>query len=309
MNFLKKNYKIIIFSFVIIVTVISFCIILFHEEDSKCEFITVKNDYYLVNSNCKNALNVPLFISFKDSIFVDLNEIKSCSLVTVYEEEVIPLTLNSIKYLDTVSYEDKDFYEYDFCFNVDFIVEDLTLYDQIYLKLNYESGPFIKILLGSITIYNYAVNDEVFYTNLKGITRKFNDKIILSNVLIKLNASSDIEIVNIKTLNSHVSVDLEKSHVINYINEEETPLNELIDYEYNIIGQGNINNSIIIKNDDYLLLYLKYDSYIELSTQGFVISYYANDKLCEKVVTPFMFFNSNNLNSEIVKVEYEADFN
>lgn len=307
MNFLKKNYKIIIFSVVILLTLVGFCFIMFHKNETKCEFITVKNDYYLVNSNKENNLNVPLFISLKDSIFVDLEEIKNTFLVTNDEQEVLPLTINSLTYLDEVKYDDKPFYEYDFNLCLDMVFDRLTMYDQIYLKVLYESGASIKILIGSLTVYNYLSNEDVFYTNLKGITTKHNSNVILSNVLVKLNTKSEIEIVDIKTLNNQVSVDLEYSEVIDYIDENTTPINSFINQDYKIIGNSNIKKSILVDDKDYLLIYLKYDKYIELACQGFVISYLDNGTLCEKVISPFKFFKSNNLNGEIIRVEYEKN--
>lgn len=307
MNFLKKNYKIIIFSVVILLTLVGFCFIMFHKNETKCEFITVKNDYYLVNSNKENNLNVPLFISLKDSIFVDLKEIKNTFLVTNDEQEVLPLTINSLTYLDEVKYDDKPFYEYDFNLCLDMVFDRLTMYDQIYLKVLYESRASIKILIGSLTVYNYLSNEDVFYTNLKGITAKHNSNVILSNVLVKFNTKSEIEIVDIKTLNNQVSVDLEYSEVIDYIDENTTPINSFINQDYKIIGNSNIKKSIVVDDKDYLLIYLKYDKYIELACQGFVISYLDNGTLCEKVISPFKFFKSNNLNGEIIRVEYEKN--
>lgn len=307
MNFLKKNYKIIIFSVVILLTLVGFCFIMFHKNETKCEFITVKNDYYLVNSNKENNLNVPLFISLKDSIFVDLDEIKNTFLVTNDEQEVLPLTINSLTYLDEVKYDDKPFYEYDFNLCLDMVFDRLTMYDQIYLKVLYESGASIKILIGSLTVYNYLSNEDVFYTNLKGITTKHNSNVILSNVLVKFNTKSEIEIVDIKTLNNQVSVDLEYSEVIDYIDENTTPINNFINQDYKIIGNSNIKKSILVNDKDYLLIYLKYDKYIELACQGFVISYLDHGTLCEKVISPFKFFKSNNLNGEIIRVEYEKN--
>ena len=307
MNFLKKNYKIIIFSVVILLTLVGFCFIMFHKNETKCEFITVKNDYYLVNSNKENNLNVPLFISLKDSIFVDLEEIKNIFLVTNDEQEVLPLTINSLTYLDEVKYDDKPFYEYDFNLCLDMVFDRLTMYDQIYLKVLYESGASIKILIGSLTVYNYLSNEDVFYTNLKGITNKHNSNVILSNVLVKFNTKSEIEIVDIKTLNNQVSVDLEYSEVIDYIDENTTPIINFINQDYKIIGNSNIKKSILVDDKDYLLIYLKYDKYIELACQGFVISYLDNGTLCEKVISPFKFFKSNNLNGEIIRVEYEKN--
>ena len=135
---------------------------MFHKNETKCEFITVKNDYYLVNSDKENNLNVPLFISLKDSIFVDLEEINNTSLVTDDETEVLPLTINSLTYLKEVNYDDKTFYQYDFNFCLDMIFDSLTIYDQIYLKILYESGVSIKILLGSMTLYNYSLKFLIF---------------------------------------------------------------------------------------------------------------------------------------------------
>lgn len=280
---------------------------MFHKNETKCEFITVKNDYYLVNSNKENNLNVPLFISLKDSIFVDLEEIKNIFLVTNDEQEVLPLTINSLTYLDEVKYDDKPFYEYDFNLCLDMVFDRLTMYDQIYLKVLYESGASIKILIGSLTVYNYLSNEDVFYTNLKGITNKHNSNVILSNVLVKFNTKSEIEIVDIKTLNNQVSVDLEYSEVIDYIDENTTPIINFINQDYKIIGNSNIKKSILVNDKDYLLIYLKYDKYIELACQGFVISYLDNGTLCEKVISPFKFFKSNNLTGEIIRVEYEKN--
>lgn len=280
---------------------------MFHKNETKCEFITVKNDYYLVNLNKENNLNVPLFISLKDSIFVDLEEIKNTFLVTNDEQEVLPLTINSLTYLDEVKYDDKPFYEYDFNLCLDMVFDRLTMYDQIYLKVLYESGASIKILIGSLTVYNYLSNEDVFYTNLKGITTKHNSNVILSNVLVKFNTKSEIEIVDIKTLNNQVSVDLEYSEVIDYIDENTTPIINFINQDYKIIGNSNIKKSIVVDDKDYLLIYLKYDKYIELACQGFVISYLDNGTLCEKVISPFKFFKSNNLNGEIIRVEYEKN--
>ena len=176
---------------------------------------------------------------------------------------MLPLTISSLTYLDEVNYDDKKFYEYDLNFCLDMIFDSLTIYDQIYLKILYKSGASIKILLGSITLYNYSLNEEVFYTNLKGVTSKHNNNMILSNVLVKFNTQSQIEIVDIKTLNSKVSVDLEYSEVVDYIDENSTPIMDFIaaempqikdsgatwgfDVPYMLTGALNIHPSSAIK--------------------------------------------------------------
>ena len=71
MNFLKKNYKIIIYISLILLFIVGGCLILFNKKSEKCEIITFKNDYYVVNSDKNNYINVPLYVSVKDSILID----------------------------------------------------------------------------------------------------------------------------------------------------------------------------------------------------------------------------------------------
>ena len=80
-----------------------------------------------------------------------------------------------------------------------------------------------------------------------------------------------------------------------------------IDDNYSIIGRINESRNIDINNGDYLLMYLKYDKYVEVPCVGFIIKYLDNGKLCEKVINPFMFYRNNESSGELIKVTYEQN--
>lgn len=279
---------------------------MFNKSSDKCEIITLKNDYYIVNSDNNNYINIPLYLSMKDSVFTDQEEIDNVSIVNNVETEIIPASIAWVNYLKEVNYDEKTFYQYDLKLEIDFIINNLTIYDNVYLKITYNSSDFIKILIGNLCMYNYELNDEMYYTNLKGITKVFDKNEMLAGVLVKLECGNDVNIFDIVSMNSKVEVDLEKAQIVSLIDGDDN-LNELIDDDYNIIGDGNKNNELICKSGDYVLIPLKYKNYAQIPVQGFIIRYMEKDEVKEKVITPFMYYKTSNSKREIVKMIYERD--
>lgn len=302
MNFMKKHYKIFVLFLGILLIIIGFCIILFHKPHDQCEIITVRNDYYVVNKDGENYLSIPFYISLKDSVFTNTEFIENVYLTTKKGDEIIPLSIINFEFLECVEEDNKLYYQYDLKVSVDLKFDVLTIYDNIYLGIQYITLNKISILIGSVCLYNYISNDEVFYTNLKGIIGKYNGCLMLKGVLVKLNTTDDIVIKDIKSLNSHISVSLIDSKVVNDIDNI-----DLIGDEYKIIGRNDDVNSIEVKDCDYLLICLKYDKYIEIDTTGFIIKYQQEGCLYEKVINPFMFFKNNNQEVELIKVVYESN--
>lgn len=280
---------------------------MFHKPIGKCDVITVKNDYYIVNSDRNNYLNIPIFFSIKDPVFIDKKNINSIYLTTEANDEIIPLTIEEINFLKEIKDNNITYYQYDLKVNIDLNIDILTIYDSIYLKIEYNSENNIKLLLGSLCIYNYLQNNDIYYTSLKGIVREYENKKMLQCVAVKLNTNEDIKIVDIISLNNLVSVNMEDSCSIDYINDAETPLEEIILSNYNIIGKNTTKSEINVSNEDYLLIYLKYDKYIEIPCFGFIIKYVIDDVIHEKVVNPFVYYKTNRLDSEIVKITYDAN--
>ena len=55
-----------------------------------------------------------------------------------------------------------------------------------------------------------------------------------------------------------------------------------------------------------MFISLKYKDYVQIPIQGFVLKYLNNEEINEKVITPFMFYKTNNVKREMVKVVYEV---
>ena len=307
MNFLKKNYKIIVFAVGICVIIVGFCIIMFHKPNGKCDIITVKNDYYVINSDAVNYLNIPLYFSMKDPAFLKQDNIERIHLITEDKEDIIPLSIKEINFLKEIKDNDEIYYQYDLKVAIDLVIDSLTIYDDIYLEIEYVNSVSIKLLIGSISIYNYKSNNELQYTNLKGIVKSYNQTKMLQCVAVKLNTKDDIKIIDIRALNNKVNINMEDSVVINNIDLSNMKLEDYVDADYNIIGNSTYNRSFDISDEDYLLIYLKYDKYIEMTCCGFVITYLKDNVLYEKVINPFMYYKTNSLLEEIVKVTYDAN--
>lgn len=278
---------------------------MFNSKSIECEVLTVKNDYYCVNIDKNNVINVPLYLSFKDSELINIKEIDYVSIVNNDETEIIPSSILEINYLNEINYDNKKFYQYDLKIELDFIVNDLTVFDEIFLKFNYHRSDPLKILIGSLCLYNYKNNEEMYYTSLKGLTKNYNNEEMLVGVIVKLELLRDVRIENIISMNRNVEIDLENTQVIE--KEEERNILELEYDDYNIIGIGNMNNPILVKDKDYLFIALKYKDYIELPVQGFIIKYNDNGRIKEKVINPFLYYKTSNYQREIIKVTYERN--
>ena len=243
---------------------------MFHKPNGKCDIITVKNDYYVINSDAVNYLNIPLYFSMKDPAFLKQDNIERIHLITEDKEDIIPLSIKEINFLKEIKDNDEIYYQYDLKVAIDLVIDSLTIYDDIYLEIEYVNSVSIKLLIGSISIYNYKSNNELQYTNLKGIVKSYNQTKMLQCVAVKLNTNDDIKIIDIRALNNKVNINMEDSVVINNIDLSNMKLEDYVETDYNIIGNSTHNRSFDISDEDYLLIYLKYDKYIEMTCCGFI---------------------------------------
>lgn len=304
MNFWKKNYKSIIFCFSIVVLVASFVLVLCYQKKPTCIFIIVENDYYVVNSSEENELNIPLYISNNNKNLVDKDQISTISIVDASSDAVIPLSIEQITYLKEVTYDSITYYEYDLSLNVNLISYEPILINNAYLTILYNSGYNLKMKIGSLCLYNYDVNNAVYYTTLKGIIREYMGKKMLIGVLVKLSCNEKIAIDDIKSLNKNVMVDMSMSEVVTY-DESADVVNKFIDENYSVLSDVGEGSVIEIEKEQYLLLCLKYTNYLEINNLGFIIKYHDGDNYCEKVINPFKYFKNNSSERTINKYYYE----
>ena len=304
MSFWKKNYKSIIFCFSVLILLVVFLLVLFLQKKPTCIFITVENDYYVVNSTEENSINVPLYISNNNDDFVNKEFITRISIIDSNSEVQVPLDIETISYLKEVNYNKKVYYEYDLALNVNIVSYEPIIINEAYLEILYNSGYELKMKIGSLCIYNYEVNNEMYYTTLKGIIREYQGNKMLIGVLIKLSCNDSVRIYDIMSLNSNVMVDMSMSEVVSY-DESNDVIDRFIDENYKVISDVGKNCIIEIEGEQYLLLCLKYKSYLEINDLGFIIKYQNGDNYYEKVINPFKYFKNNNAERSINKYIYE----
>ena len=308
MNLLKKKYKIVIVVTCAILLIIICIILLLKQNPNKCEFITLSNDYYVVNSNNDNAINIPIYVSELETEFMKKQNIEMMYITTNKDEDIYQVKADYLTFRKEAIYEGNTYYQYDVKIYFLFVTDELLKIDDAYLEIYYPNNIIIKLKIGSIIIYNYSLNDGLGYSNLKGLVNSYQNTTMLTGVLIKLNNVNNYRINNIQCINNYAKIDSKYTKKVEYLSDENTPLHSFIDDQFNIIGCNETPLSIDMKKEEYLFIVLNYDSYISSPCIGFIIEYEVDGKIYEKVISPFKFYKESNVKYEINKVTYEANF-
>lgn len=309
MSLLKKKYKIIIIVIASVITLISGLFFVLKKNPIKLEFITLSNEYFVVNSDNNNYINVPIYVDIKDTEFMNADNIEMIYLTNRSEDELYPLEIEYITYLDTALHNDKKYYQYDVKLNLMFISNEMIKISDLYLKAIYPNDITIKLKLGSLVLYNYKTDQNLSYSALKGLVQVWNNKTMLSGVLVKLSSSLDYTITSIKTISNFAEIDSVYTSQVYYVDDELTPIEIYIDDEYNIINDNNSNICIDLVEEDHLFICLNYDEYVTTPSIGFIIEYELDGAIYEKVISVFKYFKTSNFDYEINVEVYEANFN
>ena len=309
MSLLKKKYKIIIIVIAFAIVLILGLFSILKKNPIKNEFVTISNDYFVVNSTNDNYINVPIYVDIKDTEFMDVNNIEHVYLTNRTEDELFPVEIEYITYLDVAIYNEKNYYQYDVKLNLMFISNEMIKISDLYLKTIYPNDITIKLKLGSLVLYNYKNDENLTYSNLKGLVKVWNNTTMLTGVLVKLSNSLDYTITSIKTISNYAEVDSVYTTQTCYIDEELTPIERHVDEKFNIINDNNSDICIDLVEEDYLFICLNYNEYVTCPTIGFIIGYELDGEVYEKVISVFKYFKTNNINYEINVEVYEANFN
>lgn len=284
MNSSKKIFKIVLLcigSGLVIGIIITIC---FYKLPKKYVFLTVPNDYFVVNTNFENSLDILMFSTEEENPYLKQDEIKKVSLLDDDKNDQYSLEIKHLVKLSKVVYEKNNYYSYDLKVMIPYHFENLNIMSKCYLLFEYENDETIKLYIGSICFYNYKEDTDVKYINLKCETENINNQIILKSILIKINRS--ILIKSIEPISSNAFVDMSMTTTV-----KDSTLLEGI--KYNPLEKGKELKDLYYRENDYLAVYLKYNQLIETETVGLVIEYIENNEIKKLIIPPFKFYSTS----------------
>ena len=106
---MKKKYKIIIIVIASVITLISGLFFVLKKNPIKLEFITLSNEYFVVNSDNNNYINVPIYVDIKDTECMNADNIETIYLTNRSEDEIYPVEVEYITYLDSALHNEKKY--------------------------------------------------------------------------------------------------------------------------------------------------------------------------------------------------------
>ena len=102
MNFSKKIFKIVLLcigSGLVIGIIITIC---FYKLPKKYVFLTVPNDYFVVNTDFENSLDILIFSTEEENPYLKQDEIKKISLLDIDKEDQYSLEIKHLEQLSKV---------------------------------------------------------------------------------------------------------------------------------------------------------------------------------------------------------------
>lgn len=271
--------------------------IIFHKNPTKFVFLTAPNDYYLINTD-DFIINVPIFVNEKKCPYLEKDNIKKISVKS--GDDYYKVNIITMEQSLQATHEDKEYYGYDLKLELPYETNELLILKECYLNFLYENEEEINLMIGSICIYNNFIDVSLSYSNLKGYTIDYGNSKILKAVMIKLNNDSPYTIKKVIPISAYIKVDMDKT----VYNKDVNLIS--VDDDYNLIGESINNCNIYLNGSEYVLLYLKYDEYINSEELGFIIEYEQEENTYLKVIPPFKFFKTTN-SQKIVKYVHDTN--
>ncbi len=304
---MKKIFNIGI-PIIILVGFVALSIYVFSSKRIKeLSILNVPYDYFYQNDTDELNMFIPIYVNEKDSVYFNKESINRSTLQNIDESMSFRVDVMDITSTDSVTYNNITYYLYECELRIPFEIDSNLYIDNMYLKLDYDNDEEILMHIGSLCIYNNTSTQDVTYTSLKGVVQEVSDNIMLSHVLVKLYSTSPYTIKNITPISNYASISWSNTYKVDYLNEYETPLNEIVSSNYDVFNQDNSIHIIEMNNESYLLIALNYKNINESNTIGFNITYEQDGETKELVISPFKFFSTNNMKVEEQKYEFNRN--
>ena len=283
-------------------------LILVIPEDNSITILSVEKEYLLASNTKETQLNVVTFADEKDSVYFNKDSIKDTYIFDYETKEKFRVTLlDALNTKKKVNYIDRDYYQYNLSFKIDFYSSELMNINNAYIQFVYPDETNITVRIGNI-VRCFTPNDGILhYTRLKGIVNEFKDKSYLCGVIIDLSVDELIDIVDIIPLSNGLGIDAENVSVGQFEYKYNTSMNDII-FGYNPLKDKTNFNSVFVKGKTSIFIPLRYDSLRQIMITSFIIKYKYDDQVYEMLVYPFKYFDAkSDYDYTINKVTYDRD--
>lgn len=314
--------KKIIFIFIIFLIIISSVIFSLINTNQTIMITAIQKSYSCVSTYEENdTFEVILYLSNKRSSITNKKMINNCYISdenTLDQIKLELLEIQDLKYNEKI--KNQNFHLFSYVFEIkSFVDEEYELNFNKATLLFETSDNSYNIKLGSFYYYKmpfYGDNEHyISISKLSPILEKVkgNKTIVALNMIISNDSKNDIEIINVKLLNSIVYPSLEEILIEKNINIQKS-LSSLLGYNYqlfnDIVEEEFVDLEIKKNSGIEILIPLKYRDYYNINTIGFVLNYQikGENDIHKYYFDDFIFFTSNNIivnEDEMVISRYE----
>ena len=284
--------KIIIITSVILVVTLGFFIIASIPKKINLTVIPEAHSFVSLLDE-EESLTFSILINQKNTYITEVANIKAAYICDNEEDNLYPIKIDDITYVDKQRINKDTYYVYNFTFKSQSIESEFTL-TKAYLLLDYKACK-MKVYIGSFSSYKVTSynNDMLRINNLKGIVNINEGKKVLVGVKFRFKneTKNEVTITNIKPLN--------KVLVVNYceVNDKEVPsqtnINELISKPYEQENYRNFSINQEVETEVNLLCTLGYLDDYQIDTLGFKIDFKVNNEVKTMVFAPFTFYQDH----------------
>lgn len=283
-------------------------ILLFIEESPKTKIIVSPKIYSIMKSSDNERFKINILVNDSQSYYFNEEYISDIRLSSE-NEEIIPLTLNSITTTNEgYIYDNNMYYFLTIELSIAFSSEDYLInMDKAYLDIFYTNANIVNLYIGEFNYYFYdEENRDISLNNLMSTHTLINSVDTSSGLFLNLGNLTDynITISNIEIGSSAVLANNYYLTEIYDIPDNSSIPSQIIGVEnYNYsVHLGNLENNILLRKNNEVMLYVpfSYTGDIPYLHRFYVKVHYIIDNE-EKVfvIDDFPYINTSNYKEEL----------
>jgi len=270
----------------------------FPEKENTVELLTVAKPYARVITNQDETISIPVYFSSTDSFLLEPEAIDKASIQT--DTTQLSVTILAIqeknhqeKYMGQLYNE----FQYEIGFDYQMNSEEVFSLKQAILSITYINGETIELKIGDLYLmfHEVAYNEHLELYRMFAMTQVFNGLEYTSGVVIGLNnlTDSSIQITSMTNLVSGIQFDLIDAILVDDSIDIHTPMEEILQNEFDLSPSNQYGSAIEVVNDHLLLVPLQYEALVQVGRFPVVITYQYQNQTYQYLIDDFMFYQTN----------------